>query len=83
MAPAALAFSQTIAPSPLGTNSPNIIVLVFDAMSADNLSLYGYRRETSPNFERLAQRSNVYHSHYSAGSFTTSGTASLLTGLYP
>ena len=83
MAPAALAFSQTIMPSPLGTNSPNIIVLVFDAMSADNLSLYGYARSTSPNFERLAQRSTVYHSHYSAGSFTTSGTASLLTGLYP
>src|SRR5271157_18695 len=83
IAPAALAFSQTIAPSPLGADSPNIIVLVFDAMSADNLSLYGYPRKTTPNFERLAQRSNVYHSHYSAGSFTTSGTASLLTGLYP
>src|SRR6202142_2305571 len=83
MAPSALAFSQTIAPSPLGANSPNIIVMVFDAMSADNLSLYGYPRKTSPNFERLAQRSMGYHSHYSAGSFTTSGTASLLTGLYP
>ncbi len=83
MAPAALAFSQTIVPSPLGMNSPNIIVLVFDAMSADNLSLYGYPRKTTPNFERLAQRSTVYHSHYSAGTFTTPGTASLLTGLYP
>jgi arylsulfatase A-like enzyme len=83
MAPAALAFSQMIAPGPLGTNSPNIIVLVFDAMSADNLSLYGYRRKTTPNFERLAQRSTVYHSHYSAGSFTIPGTASLLTGMYP
>ena len=83
MAPAALAFSQTIVPSPLGVNSPNIIVMVFDAMSADNLSLYGYPRKTTPNFERLAQRSTVFHSHYSAGSFTTSGTASLLTGLYP
>jgi arylsulfatase A-like enzyme len=83
LTPAALAFSQIIAPSPLGANSPNIIVMVFDAMSADNLSLYGYHRKTSPNLERLAQKSTVYHSHYSAGSFTTSGTASLLTGLYP
>jgi arylsulfatase A-like enzyme len=82
-APVALAFSQLIAPGPLGANSPNIIVLVFDAMSADNLSLYGYGRRTTPNFERLAQRSTVYHSHYSAGSFTVPGTASLLTGLYP
>ena len=63
--------------------SPNIVVLVFDAMSAENLSLYGYRRDTSPNLERFASRATVYNAHYSAGSFTTPGTASLLTGLYP
>jgi len=83
LAPAALVFSETIMPSPLAATSPNIVVMVCDAMSADNLSLYGYPRRTTPNFERLAQRSIVYHSHYSAGSFTTPGTASLLTGLYP
>jgi arylsulfatase A-like enzyme len=63
--------------------SPNIVVLVFDALSAENLSLYGYRRKTSPNLERFASRATVYNAHYSAGSFTTPGTASLLTGLYP
>jgi arylsulfatase A-like enzyme len=63
--------------------SGNIIVLVFDAMSAKNLSLYGYHRRTTPNLERFAQRSTVYNQHYSAGNFTTPGTASLLTGLYP
>ncbi|HUH96703.1 MAG TPA: sulfatase-like hydrolase/transferase, partial [Anaerolineales bacterium] len=83
LAPAALAFSQTIVPGLPGGSAPNIIVLVFDAMSADNLSLYGYPRRTSPNLERLAQRSTVYHSHDSAGNFTSPGTASLLTGLYP
>ena len=62
---------------------PNIVILVLDAMSASNLSLYGYRRKTTPNFERFAERANVYNAHYSAASFTTPGTASLLTGLYP
>ncbi len=62
---------------------PNIIVLVFDAMSARNLSLYGYPRPTTPNLERFAQRATVYHAHYSAGNFTVPGTASMLTGLYP
>jgi arylsulfatase A-like enzyme len=62
---------------------PNILILVFDAMSAKNLSLYGYRRKTTPNLERFAARATVYDQHYSAGSFTTPGTASLLTGLYP
>src|SRR5512135_2471368 len=66
-----------------GTGRPNILILVFDAMSATNLSLYGYRRKTTPNLERFAQRATVYHTHYSAGNFTTPGTASLLTGLYP
>lgn len=61
----------------------NIIVLLFDAMSARNLSLYGYERETTPNLARLAQRSTVYHAHSSAGNFTSPGTASTLTGMYP
>jgi arylsulfatase A-like enzyme len=62
---------------------PNILIFVFDAMSAKNLSLYGYKRKTTPNLERFAQRATVYNTHYSAGSFTTPGTASLLTGMYP
>jgi membrane-anchored protein YejM (alkaline phosphatase superfamily) len=62
---------------------PNIIILVLDAMTARNLSLYGYGRRTTPNFERFADRANVYHAHYSAGNFTSPGTASILTGTYP
>ncbi len=61
----------------------NVIIILFDAMSARHLSVYGYPRDTTPNFTRFAQHATVYHSHYSAGNFTTPGTASLLTGLYP
>jgi len=62
---------------------PNILILVFDAFSAHHVPLYGYRRQTTPNLSRFADRSIVFHSHYAAGSFTTPGTASLLTGTYP
>ena len=65
------------------SDAPGVIVLVLDALSALNLSLYGYPRKTSPHIERFAARSTVYHAHYSAANFTSSGTASLLTGLYP
>ena len=65
------------------SDKPNIIILLFDATSARNLSLYGYARETTPNLARFAERATVYHRHYAAGSFTTPGTASILTGLYP
>jgi arylsulfatase A-like enzyme len=65
------------------TPPPNILVIVFDALSARNMSLYGYPRQTTPNMDRLAEQAIVYHQHHSAGSFTSPGTASLLTGVYP
>ncbi len=61
----------------------NVIVVVFDALSAYHLSLYGYPRSTMPNLSRLAGRAIVYHNHFAAGNYTTPGTASLLTGTYP
>lgn len=61
----------------------NIIIIVFDAFSAYNISLYGYERETTPNISRLAKRAIRYHNHFAAGNFTTPGTASLLTGVLP
>ncbi len=65
------------------SSKPNVIILLFDAMSARNLSLYGYPRPTSPNLERFAEHATVYHSHNSSGNYTIPGTASLLTGSYP
>ena len=60
---------------------PNIIILVFDAWSAQNISLYGYPRKTTPNLDRFAEKATVYHNHFTGGTFTVPGTASLLTGL--
>ena len=64
-------------------SSPNVIVVVLDAFSAYDISLYGYQRETTPNLARLAERAIVYHNHYAGGNFTTPGTASLLSGMLP
>jgi len=58
-------------------------VVVLDAFSAYDISLYGYQRETTPNLARLADRAVVYHNHYAGGNFTTPGTASLLSGTLP
>lgn len=63
--------------------APNVVVVVLDALSAYNLSLHGYARETTPNLSRLATRAIVYHNHFAASNFTTPGTASLLTGTLP
>lgn len=61
----------------------NVIVVVFDAFSALDISLYGFNRQTTPNIDRLAQRAVVYHNHFAGCNYTTSGTASLLTGTLP
>lgn len=67
----------------LPTERKNIIIVVLDALSAHNMSLYGYARETTPNINRLLHRAVVYHNHIAGSNFTTSGTASLLTGTFP
>jgi arylsulfatase A-like enzyme len=70
-------------PGSRSTGKPNILIFVFDALSARHLSLYGYERNTTPHLRKFAARASVYHRHYAAGNFTTTGTASLLTGLNP
>lgn len=64
-------------------DAPNILILVFDTLSAKHMSLYGYQRETTPHLARFAEKATVYHAHHAGGNFTTPGTASLLTGSYP
>ena len=66
-----------------GGDAHNIIILVFDAWSGAHMQMYGYPRQTMPYLEQFAEKAVVYHRHYSAGTFTVPGTASLLTGLHP
>ena len=75
--------SALSAPFAQPIHKPNILIFIFDAMSARHLSLYGYRRDTTPNLKKFAERASVYHKHYATANFTSTGTASLLTGMYP
>ena len=70
-------------PPDLPDKFPNVLLLVFDALSARDMSLFGYPRQTTPNLEAFANKATVYHRHHAAGSFTTSGVASILTSVYP
>jgi arylsulfatase A-like enzyme len=65
------------------TTQPNIVLVLFDAWSAKNMSLYGYPRDTTPHLTRLAERAIVFHNHYASAPWTIPGTASLLTGTHP
>jgi arylsulfatase A-like enzyme len=65
------------------SNAKNVIILVFDAWSQHNVSLYGYHRHTMPNLEVFAENATVFHNHYSTGTFTVPSTATILTGMHP
>jgi len=61
---------------------PNIALIVIDTLRAENLSLYGYSRETSPNLERWARsRGAVFTSVVAAAPWTLPSHVSLFTGL--
>jgi len=62
---------------------PNIMIVVFDAWSYNNIGMFGYPRATMPRLAELAERAVVYHNHYASAPWTVPGTASLLTGMHP
>jgi arylsulfatase A-like enzyme len=62
---------------------PNVLLVTFDALSAEDMSLYGYRLPTTPNIDEFARKSTVFDNFYSASTFTTASIASILTGLHP
>lgn len=63
--------------------SPNIVLVVVDALRPDHLQPYGYDRETSPNLDVFAERGTVFDNAYSQGNRTIIAMPSLFTSLYP
>ena len=70
-------------PAPAPWARPNVVLISFDALTAQDMSLYGYGLPTTPQFERLARRSYNFVNFASTSDFTTPAVASLLTGQYP
>ncbi len=61
----------------------NFLLITFDALNAEDMSLYGHRLPTTPNIDALAGKSTVFTNFYSASTFTTPCVATMLTGTYP
>lgn len=72
--PAAKAASQS---------RPNVLLVVLDTVRADHLSVYGYKRQTTPYLEALARETVLFRNAISASDMTLSSHGSLFTGLYP
>lgn len=61
----------------------NIIMLSMTNVGADHMSLYGYKRKTTPNIDKFARNAVVFESNFSLSSWTLPAAASLFTGQYP
>jgi arylsulfatase A-like enzyme len=67
--------------APVATDRPNIIFYVIDGGWADDMSVYGYNRRTTPYLERLAEEGVVFEYAYSNSTWTKPSTASFMTSL--
>lgn len=59
---------------------PNILLVVLDSVRAENTSLHGYSRETTPNLEAFAEESAVYTQMRSPGITSLPSHTSMFTG---
>jgi len=64
-------------------DSPNVLLVVVDTLRADALSSYGAKAGTSPEFDRLAERSVVFEQAFAPSPWTRPSFASLLTSTVP
>jgi uncharacterized sulfatase len=67
------------------TDRPNIIWLTLDSVRQDHTTMGGYERETTPQIQRIADRSDgvAFSSCYAHARASPSSVPSILSGTYP
>ena len=61
----------------------NIILISFDEVRPDHLSCYGYKKKTTPNIDKVAEKGVLFETCIAAGCFTPICMSSVITGCYP
>lgn len=61
----------------------NVVLISVDSLRADHVSAYGYKRETTPNFDKIAQKGALFLDYFAASFLTPVSEMSVHTGLYP
>ncbi len=59
-----------------------VLFIVIDTLRADHLSCYGYKFETSPNIDRLANGGIIFDNAIANGIPTSPGFTTIFTGLH-
>jgi arylsulfatase A-like enzyme len=63
-----------------GEDRPNILLVTFDALTARDMSVYGYHKPTTPFMTQWAKDASVFTKAEAESNFTAPTTASLMTG---
>lgn len=71
------------APEPSPADRPNVILITIETLRADHIGSYGYRRNTTPNLDRLATQGARFDNTLAQAPFTLPSIASLMTGRTP
>jgi arylsulfatase A-like enzyme len=61
----------------------NVILITIDTVRADGVGFLGYPKPTTPNLDKLAERSVVFERAYALASYTGKSVGPLLIGKYP
>jgi arylsulfatase A-like enzyme len=68
-------------PAPAADERPNVLLIVWDTVRADRMSLYGHRRPTTPKLDAWAKEAVVFERATAPGMWTLPSHASMFTGL--
>jgi arylsulfatase A-like enzyme len=61
----------------------NVVFILVDAMRADHLGCYGYKRNTSPVMDSLAESGVLFENCFSQSGWTCPSVCSYFTSMYP
>ena len=75
---------RDLPPLPDGPRRPeaDVVVITIDALRADHVGAYGYKRPTTPNIDALARAGTRFARAYAQAPHTSFSVASMLTGKY-
>jgi arylsulfatase A-like enzyme len=64
-------------------NKKNVILIVVDAFRPQNLSMFGYKKETDKNLKKIAKESVLFKQCFSSSNSTAPSLMSMFTGMLP
>lgn len=60
---------------------PNVLLISIDTLRPDHLGCYGYRRNTSPNIDELAEAGAIFETHISSAPWTLPAHTAMFTSV--